>query len=161
MKRTFAVLVALGVVAAAACRQPSPERASASVPAQSNPLDGAYRFEQNGWIFVHLEGAPDRLGFQHGALLAPEIADMLRVLKPFLQQTTRRDWAFYREAAERILWPKIDAEFQAELDGIVAGARSRGVTLDRWDIVALNALEELPSYYLPWLEQQQGKPPST
>ncbi|MGE5361811.1 MAG: C45 family autoproteolytic acyltransferase/hydrolase [Bacteroidales bacterium] len=161
MNRTFALLVVLGVVAAAACRQPSPERADASVPASRTPLDGAYRFEQNGWIFVHLEGAPDRLGFQHGTLLAPEIADLLRVVKPFLQETTKRDWAFYREAAERILWPKIDREFQAELDGIVAGARSRGVALDRWDIVALNAIEELPSYYLPWLEKQQGKPPST
>jgi hypothetical protein len=31
----------------------------------------------------------------------------------------------------------------------------------RWDIVALNALEELPGYYVPWLDKQQGKPPST
>jgi hypothetical protein len=158
MKRFVALLLAFGAVAAA-CRQSSPERAAAAP--QNNPLEGAYRFEQNGWIFVHLEGAPDRLGFQHGSLLAPEIADLLRVLKPFLQQTTKRDWAFYREAAERILWPRIDTEFQSELDGIVAGARSRGVALDRWDIVALNALEELPSYYVPWLEKQQGKPPST
>jgi hypothetical protein len=34
------------------------------------------------------------------------------------------------------------------------------VALDRWDIVALNALEELPDYYVPWLEKQQGKAPS-
>jgi hypothetical protein len=155
MKRSLALLLALGSLVAA-CRQSSPERAAAA-----DPLQGSYRIERNGWIFVHLEGAPQRLGFQHGALLAPEIADLLRVLKPFLKETTKRDWAFYREAAERILWPKIDAEFQAELDGIVAGATSRGVALDRWDIVALNALEELPSYYVPWLEKQQGKPPST
>lgn len=148
MKRTVTVLVAWGVLlAVAACRQAS----------RSNPLDGAYRFERNGWIFVHLEGAPDRMGFQHGALLAPEIADLLRVVKPLLQETTKRDWAFYRDAAERILWPKVDSEYQAELDGIVAGARSKGVTLDRWDVVALNALEELPYYYVPWLEKQQGR----
>ena len=36
---------------------------------------------------MHLEGAPDRLGFQHGALLAPEIADLLRVVKPLLQES--------------------------------------------------------------------------
>ena len=152
MKRTIATLVAAVVIlAVAACRQAS----------HGNPLDGAYRFEQNGWIFVHLEGAPDRLGFQHGALLAPEIADLLRVVKPFLQETTKHDWAFYRDAGQRVLWPKIDAEYQAELDGIVAGARSKGVTLDRWDIVALNALEELPYYYTSWFEQQQGKPAAT
>jgi hypothetical protein len=156
MKRSLVLLVACGVLAAA-CHQSSPERAVAA----ADPLQGSYRFEQNGWIFVHLEGPPQRLGFQHGALLAPEIADLLRVLKPFLDETTKRDWAFYRDAAQRVLWPRIDAEFQAEIDGIVAGARSKQVALDRWDIVALNALEELPSYYVPWLEKQQGKPPST
>ena len=156
MKRSLGLLVALGVVVLA-CQHPSPGRAVAA----ADPLQGSYRFQQNGWIFVHLEGPPQRLGFQHGALLAPEIADLIRVLKPFLKETTKRDWAFYREAAERILWPKIDAEFQGEIDGIVEGARSKNVVVDRWDIVALNALEELPSYYVPWLEKQQGKPPST
>ncbi len=155
MKRGLALLLALGALAA--CQRPSPERAAAA----ADPLQGGYRFEQNGWIFVHLEGSPQRLGFQHGALLAPEIADLLRVIKPFLVQTTKRDWAFYREAGRRILWPKVDAEFQAEIDGIVAGARSRHLGVDRWDIVALNAIEELPSYYVPWLDRQQGKAPST
>jgi hypothetical protein len=156
MKRSLVLLLALGVLVAA-CQRPSPERAVAA----GDPLQGSYRFQHNGWIFVHLEGPPRRVGFQHGALLALEIADLIRVLKPFLQETTRRDWAFYREAGERILWPKIDAEFRAEIDGIVEGARSKNVVVDRWDIVALNALEELPSYYVPWLEKQQGKPPST
>jgi len=35
------------------------------------------------------------------------------------------------------------------------------VKVDRWDIVALNALEELPYYYLPWLDKQQGRLPTT
>jgi len=29
-----------------------------------NKADGGYRFERNGWIYVHLEGAPERLGYQ-------------------------------------------------------------------------------------------------
>jgi hypothetical protein len=124
-------------------------------------LQGSYRWERNGWIYVHLEGPPDRLGYQHGYLLADEINDVLRVLKPWLERTTKKDWAFYREAAEKILWPKVDAEFQKELDGIVAGAAAKGGKADRWDIVALNALEELPYYYVPWLDKQNGKPPST
>src|SRR6516225_7945665 len=124
-------------------------------------LKGSYRFERNGWIYVHLEGPPERLGFQHGYLLADEIKDLLAVLKPWLEHTTKKDWGFYRQAAEKILWPKIDTEFQTELDGIVAGASARGVKADRWDIVALNALEELPYYYVPWLDKKNGKPAST
>ncbi len=124
-------------------------------------LKGSYRFENNGWIYVHLEGPPGRLGYQHGYLLAPEIDDLLRVVKPFLKHTTGRDWAFYRDAGQRILWPRIDKEFQGEIDGIAAGLAARGVKADRWDIVALNALEELPYYYVPWLDKQEGRPPAT
>jgi hypothetical protein len=154
VKRTLAAFAVLVLVALVGACQPSPpERAAAS----DDPLAGSYRLERNGWIFVHLQGPPSRLGYQHGQLLAPEIDDLLRVLKPFLQKTSDRDWAFYRQAAERMLWPKIDVEFQQELDGIVAGATARGVKLDRWDLVALNALEELPSYYVPWLDKREGR----
>src|SRR5262249_24426236 len=124
-------------------------------------LDGGYRFERNGWVYVHLEGSPDRLGYQHGYLLADEIKDLLGVVKPWLKHTTNKDWTFYRDVAEKILWPKVDTECQTELDGIVAGALAHGLKVDRWDIVALNSIEEVPYYYLPWLEKQQGKPPST
>src|SRR5258708_27065662 len=116
--------------------------------APDSKLQGSYRTERNGWIYVHLEGSPDRLGYQHGYLLADEIGDLLRVEKPFLLQTTKRDWEFYRQASEKMLWPKIDSEFQREIDGIVAGANAHGVKADRWDIVALNAICELPGYYV-------------
>ncbi|HJZ52012.1 MAG TPA: hypothetical protein VJ228_07445, partial [Candidatus Acidoferrales bacterium] len=29
-------------------------------------LAKAYRFERGGWIYVHLEGAPHDVGYQHG-----------------------------------------------------------------------------------------------
>ena len=34
---------------------------------------------------------------------------------------------FYRKAAEQILWPKIDQEFQGEIDEIVAGIAARKI----------------------------------
>ena len=126
-------------------------------PAEDDRLKGSYRFERDGWIFVHLQGTPEQVGYQHGKLLANEIDDLLRVLKPFLLHETKRDWNFYRKASQEILWPKIDSEFQREIDGIVQGANDGGVKADRWDLVALNALEELPYYYVPWLEKQQGR----
>ena len=157
----FAAAVLVGGVAG--CRQaeaPAPSGTRTAPQAADPRLDGSYRFERNGWLYVHLEGAPGRLGFQHGYLLAKETEDLIRVLKPFLKETTRRDWEFYRKAGEEVLWPKIDAEFQAELDGIADGLAARGVKADRWDVVALNALEELPGYYVPWLDKQQGRPPA-
>ena len=66
---------------------------------------------------------PNRVGYQHGWLLADEIADFLRVIKPFLQKSTKRDWSFYREASEKMLWPGSTRNISREIDGIVAGLR--------------------------------------
>src|SRR5439155_1551031 len=120
-----------------------------------------YRFDRNGWVYIHLEGATQQIGYQHGYLLSKETSDLLRVAKPFLLHETKRDWNFYRKASQEILWPKIDAEYQNEIDGIVVGLNDAGIKADRWDIVALNALEELPYYYVPWLDKQLGRVPTT
>jgi hypothetical protein len=119
------------------------------------------RFERGGWIYVHLEGDPATLGFQHGYLLHKEIDDVLRVLRPFLAHTTDREWAFYRKAAETVLWPGLDPEYRKEIDGIVEGLKAQGSDTDRWDLVALNGVEELPYYYLPWSQKQKGEKPGT
>jgi hypothetical protein len=124
-------------------------------------LRGAYRFEKDGWIFVHLEGSPEQVGNQHGSLLSSEISELLRVIKPYLEHSSKRDWAFFREASEKMLWPAIDAEYRQEIDGIVAGLQAKGVKADRWDLVALNANQELPYYYVPWLDKKEGKKPPT
>jgi len=159
MQRLLTLALSCSCLVAAACGQ-TVTGAAATTPRADARLDGSNRFDRNGWIYVHLQGPPDQLGYQHGYLLASEIADLLRVAAPLLKQTTKKDWAFYRDAGRDLLWPKIDAEYQQELDGIVAGATEAGVKLDRWDIVALNAIEELPGYYVPWLDKQHGKPPS-
>ena len=120
-------------------------------------LNGAYRFNRGGWVYVHLEGAPADIGYQHGYLLAPEIEDGLRVVQYKDVRRTKRDWAFYRATAQNILWPHIDQEYQQELQGIADGLKARGSTLDLWDVVALNAMLEVADYYVPWLDRQQKK----
>ncbi len=134
-----------------------PASAGEAPKGEATRLAGSLRTQKNGWIFVHLEGSPEQVGYQHGYLLADEVADLLRVCKPYLEKTTKRDWNFYRQASERMLWPRTDPEYQREIDGIVAGLKARAVKADRWDLVALNALEELPYYYVPWLDKKEGK----
>jgi hypothetical protein len=127
-------------------------------PAQrgsDNPiLAKAYRFERGGWIYVHLEGAPHDIGYQHGFLLATEIADGFAAASLEMTHNSNRNWDFFRRAAREMLWPKIDPEYQAELQGIVEGLRARRVNLDLYDVVALNAFMELGDYYVPWLDKQ-------
>jgi hypothetical protein len=117
-------------------------------------LEKAYRFERGGWVYVHLEGAPHDIGYQHGYLLAPEIADAFGAVRVSMMHPTERSWDFFRRAAREMLWPKIDPEYQAELEGIVDGLRDKKVKMDLDDLVAMNAFEELPFYYVPWLNQQ-------
>ena len=118
-------------------------------------LKKAYRFKQGGWTYVHLEGSPSDIGFQHGYLLASEIEDNVEVIKLNDTHDSKRDWEFFRKASREILWPHIDAEYQEELQGIVEGLHARGVNLDIWDIVAINASEELPDYYVPWVNKRE------
>ena len=117
-------------------------------------LDKAYRFQQGGWTYVHVEGSPADIGYQHGYLLASEIQDAFEAIKLFDTHQSQRDWEFFRTTARQMLWPHIDAEYQQELQGIADGAKAHGVDLDVWDIVALNAFEEVPDYYVPWLSKQ-------
>lgn len=140
----------------------APILASASAPANSGKaqssdprLEKSYRFQKGGWTYVHLEGSPADIGYQHGYLLAPEIADGLAAIKLFDIRETQRDWEFFRKTAREMLWPHIDPEYQEELQGIADGARAHGVDVDVDDIVALNAFEEVPDYYVPWLNKKE------
>jgi len=132
--------------------------AAASKQGISDPrLEKAYRFQRGGWTYVHLEGTPSEIGFQHGSLLASEIADAFAAIQLFDTHATQRDWEFFRTTARDMLWPHIDPEYQQELQGIADGVKSQGVNLDVYDIVALNAFEEVPDYYVPWLNKKNKK----
>ncbi len=131
------------------------ERAASSDPRLRN----AYRFERGGWVYIHLEGDPSSIGFQHGFLLAEEIADAFPAVSTAMMHSTKRDWAFFREVARAQLWPKLDPEYQQELQGIAEGLSARtGSSLDVYDIVALNSFEEVPDYYVPWLDKREKRP---
>jgi hypothetical protein len=149
-------LVRGGIVAVALLVMTCAAHASGATAGQSDArLQKAYRFQRGGWTYVHLEGSPAEVGFQHGYLLAPDIADAFEAIKLFDTRETQRDWEFFRATARQMLWPHIDPEYQQELQGIADGVKAHGVDLDVYDIVALNAFEEVPDYYVPWLNKQQ------
>jgi len=136
----------------------NPANSKASPAIDHNPLlGGGYKFNEGGWTYVHLEGTPEQVGYQHGYLLAREIEDNVHVYTVTAPHEDERPWSFFRDAAKNIVWPHLDAEYQAELRGIVEGLQAQGSTLDLWDIVALNGDIELSEYYLPTLNKKEGK----
>jgi hypothetical protein len=121
-------------------------------------LAKASREETNGWVYIHIEGRPFARGFQHGYLLAKEIAESLRVEKYMTWWDTARDWSFFVEATLKMFAAKIDPEFREEMEGITAGARKAGVEVSYGDIVLLNASSEIFSYWYPWSQKNAGSP---
>ena len=147
--------IVLIVCSAAISTSASDPSHSAKGQSSDSRLEKSYRFQKGGWTYVHLEGSPSEIGYQHGYLLAPEIADAVTAVKLMDTHDTHRDWEFFRTTAREMLWPHIDAEYQQELQGIADGAKAGGVNVDLYDIVALNAFEEVPDYYVPWLNKRQ------
>ena len=124
--------------------------------ASASRLKGAFRRPvENGWTFVHLEGSPGDIGFQHGYLLYDRIEDAFKVTR--LEQThdAKYHWGFFREKARTMMWPHVEQEYRDEMRGIAEGLRARGSKLDLWDVVALNGSMEW-SYYLQQHEKRKS-----
>ena len=157
---SLAVVVSIAAPSlAAAPAGASPVIEHKASQASADPrLAGGYKFNEGGWTYIHLEGTPEQVGFQHGYLLAREIEDNVHVYTVTAPHEDKRPWSFFREAGRTILWPHLDAEYQAELKGIVEGLHAQGSKLDLWDIVALNGDIELSNYYLPTLNKKEGRP---
>ena len=100
-----------------------------------------------GWIFVHLEGAPALIGYQHGYLLTPEIEDAKRAIELSVTHEVKHNWAELRDVAEKYFWPTVPDEYRQELQGIADGIKAHGSKLDLVDVVVMNAFMEFPYYY--------------
>ncbi len=87
-----------------------------------------YRRNENGWIFVHVEGAPLVRGFEYGSLMANEIVQAVNDAKSLVEVQTGVSWEFFLHDEMSILhnWKesfkiKEYQEFYDELVGIANG----------------------------------------
>lgn len=128
---------------------------AAAAAAQDPRLQDSFRQDKNGWVFAHLEGSPNQIGFQYGYLIAPEIDDANKALKAYLKQATSEDWDFYRNAAQRLYWPKVPREYKQEILGMAEGLRARGYHYDSTDMLVQNSWIDFAWYYVPYLKNKQ------
>jgi hypothetical protein len=144
---SFAILLVAICSAAVAFSRSSRTASSPSVPSQAIMVGSSRKPPVNGWTMVHLAGTPTQIGYQHGYLLAPEIADLRKVFLLELTHDNGKDWSFFRDAAKNVMWPHVEQEYRDEMQGIADGLNAHGVKLDVWDVVVMNAAEEW-SYYV-------------
>jgi hypothetical protein len=131
---------------------------SAGKPA-SPLLKGAYRVDQNGWIYVHLEGKPFEIGYQNGYLLADNIDQSWKAcIHVYWTEEEFGDWWYAaRDISRLYIWPKLTAEMKVEIEGITAGVRAKGLSWDKWDILAFNSWADIDAYWDLW-EEGKGHP---
>jgi hypothetical protein len=134
----------------------------AGIAAADPRLQGGFRNPmKDGWVFVHLEGGPSAIGFQHGYLLTPEIEDSKRAIELSTTHEVKHNWAEMRQVAQKFFWPKVTEEYRQELQGIADGVKAHGSKLDLLDVVTMNAFLEFPYYYdTARLNEAKGVPKS-
>ena len=123
--------------------------AKALTPEQQQCVAKGKRLERAGWVYVHVEGDAHERGFQHGYLLAKDIATGLKATRTSWEHESGMDWDWLVNRATALFVPKIDPENLAELDGIAEGARASGFNTSRAELIAYNGILELQGYWWP------------
>jgi hypothetical protein len=114
-------------------------------PASVERFGAGYRYPQAGWIVLHIEGEPYERGYQHGRLMAPEIARFVGEIARYRSRKAPADaWQDLRLVANALFLRRFDAEYLEEMKGIADGAAAAGANwdgrpLDLLDLVTINA----------------------
>ncbi|MFV2072810.1 MAG: C45 family autoproteolytic acyltransferase/hydrolase [Thermoanaerobaculales bacterium] len=108
-----------------------------------------FRYDDQGWIFIHIEGEPYERGYQYGSLMPDEIVEYIRKLGVLQYgEDPESGWDTIRFEADALFLRKYDEEYLTEMRGIAdgaaaAGGEAWGRPIDLRDIVALNSVVDL------------------
>jgi hypothetical protein len=108
-----------------------------------------YRYDDRGWIFVHVEGEPYERGYQFGFLVADEIVSYISKLAILENRDDpEAGWTSIRFKTNSLFLRGYDAEYLTEMKGIADGAAHAGAEygdrpLELEDIVAVNSVVDL------------------
>lgn len=125
---------------------------------QYAPDGRSYRYQQNGWRCLHLEGSPQERGLAHGILMAEDIFTAIQENTNLVYVQTGVDWAYFKEKAAAMWEQKMGSgtpyeEYAQELQGIVDGVNrilpAGKEKIDLADLLVWNGYEELTGYWFP------------
>jgi hypothetical protein len=85
--------------------------------------------QKNGWKIITVSGDAKQRGHEHGSKLAREIAELMQVFPAELKRVNHISLEDYIDLSNKLARTEFDkcVEWREELEGIVAGALSRGV----------------------------------
>lgn len=121
-----------------------------NLTAQENEwLGKAYRYDENGWIYLHIEGAPFERGFQRGYLTANEIDEFIKTLMFTAEFDTAKEPEFFVKQATKLFRGKVSKEYMDEMRGMVAGMRRCGKEATFDQMMSMNGFIDLFWYWWP------------
>jgi len=99
-----------------------------------------YRYNIQGWVYIHIEGKPYERGYQYGYLASTEIDDIIhrwinlefenvRILKIFKFRNLEKLWDFFKFKAKNCFLKYIPAENIEELKGLTEGLKAKDVKI--------------------------------
>ena len=110
--------------------------------------ESAYMFEKNGFTYLHVEGDPHTIGYDHGRYLAGMVTRAISAYAHLTEDRYGFTWDQCRIQALNF-WYFVPVEQQEEIQGIAEGAASQGAknplgdTVDWLDILVLNSMWDL------------------
>lgn len=109
----------------------------------SNYYDKGFRYNIQGWVYLHIEGDPYERGFQYGYLASNEIVDTLqrwsnlahnfKFMKKYIiknlpqnyEKLSEKWWEICRTKSEDIFLKYVPEEYKNEIEGIVDGLKEK------------------------------------
>jgi len=139
----------------------------------SGNYEKGYRYNIQGWVYLHLEGKPYERGYQYGYLASNEILDMIqrwsnlghdiRFMKLFLiknlpknyEKLSEKWWKICKSRSMRFFEKHIPEEYKQEIIGMVDGLNAQGVKLfgkeiKYEDIVASQFVQDVIFAFFQW-----------
>jgi outer membrane protein assembly factor BamB len=106
----------------------------------SGQYDKGYRYNIQGWVYIHIEGEPYERGFQYGYLASAEISDLLQrwinhefnrveILNRFKFKNPEKLWSIFRTKAKNNFLKYVPNEYLEELEGLTDGLKSKEVKI--------------------------------
>ncbi|RKZ85952.1 MAG: peptidase C45 [Candidatus Parabeggiatoa sp. nov. 1] len=108
-----------------------------------------YRFDRNGWTYVHIEGEPEERGEQYGNLVVDKYKNILEKTKYMTYQTTGVPYEYFVKKAVELTKGKIPDELMAEMTGFAKGLTKAGFKSTVEDIIGWNAYSGITGYWWP------------
>lgn len=105
------------------------------------------RENKGGWIHLQISGNPYVRGYQYGYELSQEIGENIEIQDVSLKHETGQGFSFFREKAVEFYGKIVPQEYQEEMRGIADGANQAGLKISYDDVLCLNSLIDLSSWW--------------